>query len=180
MNEQYERRDSGLMVPKAQELLVGGKYVGQIIRNGKVVDEFEDFNLVTNEGLNSLLNVGLNGATQLTAWYLGLFQGNYTPVSTDTAAVIAGNSTESSSYAGTTRPQWIPVAASGQSITNSAARASYTFNASVTIYGAFLISSAVIGGSTGALLSAARFTKAKPVVANDQLLLTYTLSAASA
>ena len=39
MNEQYERRDSGLMVPKAQELLVGGKYVGQIIRNGKVVDE---------------------------------------------------------------------------------------------------------------------------------------------
>jgi hypothetical protein len=144
-----------------------------------VIDAWEQSNLVVNEGLNSLLNVYLNGGTQIPSWFLGVFEGNYTPIATDTAVTISGNSTESSAYTSATRPQWNPAAASGQAITNSANRATFTFNATKTIYGAFLISNSTIGGTSGTLFSAARFSSAKNVVNLDQLLLTYTFGASS-
>ena len=68
---------------------------------------------------------------------------------------------------------------SGQSVTNSASAASFTFNANLTIYGAFLASSSVISGTTGTLFSAAQFGTAKSVVSSDVLLLTYSFAAAS-
>ena len=83
----YEKTEGGILVPSSN-ILTAGKYHGQIIRDGKVIDEFEDANLVVNEGLNSLLNVYMNAATQITAWYIGVFEGNYTPVATVTAATI--------------------------------------------------------------------------------------------
>jgi hypothetical protein len=156
-----------------------GRYTGQIIRRGKIIDEFECKNLVVNEGLNDMLNTYFNSGTQLTSWYLGVFQGNYNPVATDTAAVIAANSTECSSYTSATRPAWTPASASGQSITNSASKATFTFNASQTVYGAFLISNSTIGGTSGKLFSAAQFSASKGVVNLDQLLLTYTFNASS-
>ena len=174
----YEENEKGILVPK-HEIHGVGKYTGRIIRAGEVIDEFEYENLVTNEGLNYTLNVALFGATQLSAWYLGIFSGNYTPAATDTAATLPGNSTESSAYTSSTRPTWTQVAATGQSITNSAARAAFTFNATATIYGAFLVSSATIGGTSGTSFSAARFSTSKNVVALDELLLTYTFSASS-
>lgn len=176
---QFEKRDSGLLVP-THKLIVKGRYDCTLIRKGHVIDEWSTENIVTNEGLNATLNVMLNGASQLTNWYLALFSGNYTPVATDTAASLPGNSTETSSYTSSTRPQWTPASASGQAITNSANRASYTFNATVTIYGAFMTSSSVVNGTSGTSFSAALFAASKNVVNTDQLLLTYTFSAASA
>lgn len=179
MNDQnYVDNGHGLLVP--QDIRGHGRYEAQIIRAGEVIDQFEFDNLVANEGLNSLLGVYLHGDTQITAWYMGVFEGNYTPVSSDTAAVIASNSTESSAYTSSTRPSYTPASPSAQSITNSANRATFTFNATKNIYGAFIISSATIGGTAGTLFSAARFPAAKPVQNNDQLLLTYTFNAASA
>ncbi|MDR3427803.1 hypothetical protein [Silvimonas sp.] len=177
--EQFKDNGRGLLVPD-HKLLAFGRYHGQIIRAGEVIDDFEDDNLVVNEGLNALLGVMLGGATQIASWYLGLFTGNYTPVATDAAAVIAANSTETNAYTSATRPQFVPAAPASQSITNSASQATFTFNATVTIYGAFLASSSTISGTTGTLFSAARFSSSKSVVSGDQLLLTYTFSAASA
>lgn len=174
----YEKTPGGLLVPHHQ-LLVKGRYTGQIIRAGKVIDEWEDDNLVVNEGLNAGLNILFNSATQITAWYIGVFEGNYTPVATDTAATITANSTESTAYASSTRPQWVQAAASAQSITNSASRASFVFNATKTIYGAFLASASAKSAISGTLFSAARFAVAKNVVNLDELLLTYTFSASS-
>ncbi len=176
---EFEKRESGLLVPK-QSIFGVGKYHGQLIRAGRVIDEWEDENIVTNEGLNATLNIMLNSFSQITSWYLGLFTGNYVPVAGDTAASLPGNSTECTNYSAGTRQQWQPAAASGQSITNSASRASFTFNATVTIYGAFMVSSSVIGGTSGTSFSAAQFSTAKNVVNNDQMLLTYTFAAASA
>jgi hypothetical protein len=178
MQDDFVMNAGSILVP-ASQLRVGGKFIAQLVREGEVIDEWEQPNLVVNEGLNSLLNVYLNGASPFGSWYLGIFEGNYTPVATDTAATIAGNSTESTAYTAATRPQWNPAAASGQAITNSANRATFTFNATKTIYGAFLISSPTISGTTGTLFSAARFATAKNVVNLDQLLLTYTFSASS-
>jgi hypothetical protein len=174
------RPASGHLLMPRHGIVAAGRYHGQIIREGRVIDEWEDDNLVVNEGLNSLLGVYFNGSTQITTWYCGVFEGNYTPIATVTAATIASASTECTAYASATRPEWIEAAPSAQSITNSASRASFVFNATKTIYGAFLVSTSTKSGTSGTLFSAARFSSSKSVVNLDELLLTYTFTAASA
>ena len=161
------------------KLCLAGKIRVQHLREGVVIDEEEVSNLTVNEGLNALLGIMLGGASQITTWYLGLFTGNYTVVASDAAATIAGNSTEATGYTAGARQQWNGGSASSQSITNSASQASFTFNAIQTIYGAFLVSSSVINGTSGKMFSGAQFGTAKNVVNNDVLLLTYTFNAAS-
>lgn len=168
----------GVLLP-ALGVEVAGAYRGQIVRDGEVIDDFECPNLVVNEGLNSLLDIMFHGTTQIGTWYLGLFEGNYTPVATLTAASVTANATESIAYDESTRPAFNEAAASGQSITNSANRATFTFNATKTIYGAFLVSNSAKSGTSGVLFSAARFSTAKNVVSGDQLLLAYTFNATS-
>lgn len=178
MQDNYKKSASGLLVPE-HKIIGYGEYHGQLIRKGKVIDEWNDKNLVVYQGLNNMLGVFFNSQTQMNNWYLGLFEGNYTPVATDTGATIAANSTESIAYTASTRQAWTPASPSSQSITNSAARASFTFNATKTIYGAFLISTSVKNDTTGQLFSAAQFATAKNVVNLDELLLTYTFNASS-
>lgn len=173
----FVQRDSGLLVPK---LAVGGRFSFEHMRGGKLIDAWEDSNLVVNEGLNALLDIMFHGSTQVTTWYVGLFEGNYTPVAGVTAATITAASTECTAYDESTRQEYAEAAASSQSITNSASKATFTFNATKTIYGAFLVSNSTKSGTTGTLFSAARFGTAKSVVDDDQLLVTYTLGAASA
>ncbi len=178
MEQAYEKTAGGLYVA-TDTLRTAGKWTGQHIRDGIVIDEWEDKNLVVNEGLNALLDIMFNASTQITAWYVGVFEGNYTPIATVTAATIASASTECTAYASATRPQYVSAGASAQSITNSASRASFVFNATKTIYGAFIVSSATKAGTSGTLFSAARFSASKAVVSGDELLLTYTFTASS-
>jgi hypothetical protein len=178
MSMDYVATEGGVLVPQ-QGLIVGGIYQGQIVRDGKIIEEFEDHNLVVNEGLNHMLDVLLHGSTQVATWYLGVFEGNYTPVATVTAATITSASTECTSYDEATRQAYVEAAASSQSTTNSASKATFTFNATKTIYGAFLVSASAKSATTGTLFSAAAFSSAKSVVSGDQLLLTYTFTASS-
>lgn len=174
----YEKTAGGVLMP-ATALKVHGHYHGQIVRNGLIIDEFDCPNLCVDEGLNSLLGVYFHADTQISAWYMGLFEANYTPVAGLTAATVAANSTETTAYNETTRRQFNPAAASAKAITNSASVGTFTFNATKTIYGAFLISDNTKGGTSGVLFSAAKFSAAKSVVNGDQLLLTYTFNASS-
>ena len=170
-------RPSGLLVPAS--VAVGGRFIGQIRRAGKIIDKFECPNLVVNEGLNSLLNIMFNGSSQVTTWYLGIFEGNYTPVGTLTAATVTAAATECTAYASATRPEYVEVASTAQSITNAASRASFVMNATKTVYGAFLGSSSAKSGTGGTLFSATRFSTAKALESADELLLTYTFGASS-
>ena len=168
-----------MLMPNS-EIIHAGKYVAQIIRNGKLDDEFEFDNICVNEGLIAMLNATFAGGSAVTTWYMGLFSNNYTPVSTDGAATIVANAGEFTGYSGGARPTFSPAAASGlPTLTNSASRASFTFTGAATLTGAFLISSATPGSNTGTLFSAAQFGSSKSVGATDQLLLTYTLNASS-
>lgn len=157
-----------------------GVYKAQLIRKGKVIDEFECENMVVDQGLNYVLNAAFGLAAPLAGWYVGLFEGNFTPTSGTIASTVAGLSTECTAYTSATRPTWTTVAATTKSLTNGAARASFTFNATKTIYGAFLVSSSTKSGTSGTLFSAARFTTAKTVDTDDELLVTYVLTAADA
>lgn len=172
------KTEGGILLPDSK-LRVGGVFHLEHVRDGEIIDAWDEPNLVVNEGLNALLNIMFGGSTQITTWYVGLFEGNYTPVATVTAANITAASTECITYDETTRPAYTEAAASSQSMTNSASKATFTFNATKTIYGAFLVSASAKSATTGTLFSAARFSSSKAVVAADQLLVTYTLTAAS-
>jgi hypothetical protein len=164
-------------------------YLGGVFRfecrdkdgNLKWVEETR--NLVTNQGLDYLLNV-LRNQTQIAAWYVIPFESDSTPAAGNTYATPSF--TECTTYTEANRPAWTIVAPSAQQLTNTASKARFTFNASKTIYGA-----ALVGGGTGAttkgntagggtLLCASRFATSKAVESSDTLDVTYTFSAATA
>lgn len=127
--------------------------------DGKSISREVTHNLYPTEGLNHMLNVELNATTQVPAWYVGVFEGNYTPTIADTAAAIATAATESSAFASpTVRKTWTPSAtASAGTINNYTGRAIFSFTAAKTIYGGFLISSSLVGGVAGVMISIVRF-----------------------
>lgn len=169
--------DRRLLVPKA---VVGGRILGRIIRDKRTIDEFACDNIVVNQGLNYLLGASLGAQAVVTAWYIALFSNNYTILASDTASNISASAGEVTQYTAGVRQTWSSAPPSSQSITNSATQASFTFNASLTVYGAFLISSSAINGTSGTLFSGAQFGSPKAVVSSDILQLTYTFTAASA
>lgn len=162
-----------------QPFEVGGTFHFQQVRDGKVIDEWEDKNLVVDEGLNHLLQTVLGGGAANATWYVGLFEGNYTPVAGIAAAGFAAAATECIAYDEATRQTWVEAAAAAKQITNSANKATFTMNNTKTIYGAFLISDSAKNGVAGVLFAASRFSASRAVVDNDQLLVTYTVQAAS-
>lgn len=130
-------------------------------------------NLVVNAGLNHILDVIFHGTAAVATWYVGLkLTGN--PAAADTLASHAGW-TEATGYTGD-RKAYVEAAASGQSITNSANKASFAIGSSATIAGAFVCS--VSAGTSGTLMCAANFTNPRAVENGDTLEVTYTISAA--
>lgn len=179
-NGHYELSGDGVYLPR-QQLKLGGVFTHGVLRDGKLIGgEEDDSNIVVNQGLNHILDVAFHNQTQTATWYIGLFKGNYTPAATDTAANITANATEATEYDEATREEWIEAAAAAQAVTNSANRATFTMNATVTIYGAFLVSSSTKSGTAGVLSAASRFSSQRDLVDDDELLITYTLNAADA
>ena len=149
-------------------------------RGDQVVLSIEDVtNLIPTAGLNYMLGTALTGVTQLSAWYIALFEGNYTPVAGVTAATFPADATESTAYTEATRPVWTPGSISAGSVSNTASKAVFTINATKTIYGIGQTSVSTKSATTGTLISCARFAAAKAVVATDVLNVTSTLSATS-
>ncbi len=140
-------------------------------------------NIISNQGLGSLMNIMLGGSTQITAWYCCLIESNTTASGTMTYAITVY--TESVAYDEPTRPTYGGSVSSGGTITNSANKAVFTINATKTMYGA-----AVVGGGTaamtkadvasvgGRLLCYSLFSPSRAVVDDDVINLTYTISAA--
>jgi len=145
--------------------------------DGKIKWADDAKNLVTNEGLDHILDVVLHGTTAVSPWYVGL-KGTGDPAAGDTLA-SQGTWTENSNYTDN-RKEYVEAASSSQSVTNSASKASFSINADTqTIAGAFLASAAT--GTTGTLLCVANFTGGNKSCDNgDTLEVTYTISAADA
>lgn len=142
-----------------------------------------DHNLCTDEGLNRLLDVMFHGTTQIGTWYVGVFETNTTILATHTYAV-PGFTECTTSYDEATRPVYVEAAASSKVTTNTASKASFTFNAGKTVYGG-----ALFGGGTdptvkgdaaggGVLYCACLFGAPKAVVDDDVLKVTISLTGA--
>ncbi len=163
--------DNRIVVPTPPSLLVArGMWEVEHWRKGRLLGREVTKNLICNEGLDHVLNVLLHGTTPVSPWYMGIFEGNYTPVATVTAATVTDEST---------RVEYVEAAASSQSTTNSANKATFTISASKTIYGAFLASASAKSATTGTLLAIARFATSRAVIDNDVLTVTYTITATS-
>lgn len=138
-------------------------------------------NLVTNAGLNYLLDAGLSGGSQVTTWYVGLTDGTPTVAAADTMASHAGW-TEVTAYDEATRVVWTDGGVSNQSVSNAGSAAEFTISAnSTTVGGAFLVSDSTKGGTTGTLYAVGAFSAGdKSLDDDDVLTVTATFTAAAA
>lgn len=176
-NNKFEETAEGLLFPHAKATIAG---VFNHNVNGQ--DEREDHNLVTAEGILNILDTVYHGATQVPTWYLSIFSGNVSPSSSWTAANYASNATEiTTDYNEASRPAFNEAAASAGATTNSANKAAFTVGAAtITIWGAALLSVATKGGTTGILNSAAKFSTSRTLYITDVFNLGYTLTLTSA
>lgn len=180
MDRLFKRRPSGLLVPD-QKVYAKGVYKMEHYHKEELIHECEFENIIVNEGLIFLLNVVFTNQSNVGGWYIGVFTNNYVPVSSDTAATITGNAGEFTGYSGGARPTFTPAAAAQPtpSLNNLNSKATFTFTGSATLIGAFIVSSATPGGTSGTLYSAAQFPTSRPVANTDVMNLGYTLSLSS-
>lgn len=173
-NRKYEYTPDGLLLPE-QKLLIGGVFSVRV--NDGEWDHFR--NKVVNEGLTYLLSCGVANGSKISTWYMAPFKGNVTPLASWTAANFTANSTELTEYDESTRQTFVTAGASAQNVNNTADPAVITINASVTAYGAALISASAKSATTGTLLSAGLFTTPKALADDDTLSMAYSLTATS-
>jgi|LakWasMeta3_LOW4_FD_contig_121_139302_length_830_multi_2_in_0_out_0_2 hypothetical protein len=165
-----------------KNLKIGGIFRFEHVRNGEVIDTWEEPNLVVDEGLNYALDASFSGGTPITSWFVGIYKNNYTPIAANVMATFpgAGVANEANSeYSETTRPAWTEAGVSSKTITNSASPAVFTFASGVSIYGAFLSSSSVKAGTSGTLGAASKFSAVRTMLTADKLNITYTLTISS-
>ena len=150
----------------------GFTYTIETLKDGQIVDREVQHNLIPTEGLNHILSVLLSGGAQVATWYIGLYEGNYTPSTNDVMATFPAAATETTAYGAATRIEFTEGAIAAGAVDNSAARAEFTFNATKTIYGGFICSSPAKGNASGTLLSVVRFGSPKPVESGSVLRVT--------
>lgn len=133
-------------------------------KDGRLLDEFTVPNIMPMEGRDYLLGAGFAQASQIGAWYLGLYTANYVPTANDTLSsflAVAGETV--SSTAGSNRPTLAMDAIAQGVWSNVSNPLLLVFTAPVTVTGAFVTSSAPKGNAVGVLLSAVRFPVDKPI-----------------
>lgn len=141
-------------------------------------------NLVTTQGLNDLLTKYFKGSSYTAAFFVGLINnaGFSALAAGDTAAQIGGSNgwAEATSYDESVRQTLTLGTASAGSIDNSASKAVFTISATITIKGAFVVTSSTKGGTSGVLYGEAAFAVARALLDDDTLTVTITQTAASA
>lgn len=177
-NRQFEITPAGIHFP-AQHCFVGGAFDTEHSRDGELLGRDLSPNIIPTEGLNHLLDVLVHGSTQISPWYIALFEGNVTPAANLTGATFASTCTETTAYNETARVPYNEGAAAAGATDNGANRAVFTMNATKTIYGGAMLSTSPKSDATGLILAASKFSASRAVIAADELAVKYTLTATS-
>ena len=132
--------------------------------------------VITIQGFNHLLDVGLRNATQVDTWYILLFENEYTPTQADVMATFPSLAGELTQYVAPFRPELVlPTAPAGGVVSNAASVAEITFTGftgTKQVRGAAIVSAAAKGATAGILMAAAQFPSPKPVTSGDVLRVT--------
>ena len=169
---------------KAEATLTMGQNLksGFYFKNPVIVECFDaegnlkwvekNYNLMTDEGLNDILDVYFSDGTQDTTHYVGLLT-----ASTVAGDTLASGLDEFTNYTGN-RQTWVEGGVSSKSISNTGNAASFSILGTGTITGAFLTN--VDTGTAGVLICGVDFSAARSVANGDTLNVTYTLTIADA
>lgn len=146
-------------------------------------------NIFTTEGLSYLLRVMFFTTAKAASliWYVNIFKNNVTPAVGNTAAVHLGaggtyGACQDADYdsPATNSPSYTTATTAIATITNAVAgKASFTIDASITIYGALLTDIQAKTGSSGVLMCAKKFSASRAVIDGDILYVTYAISCTS-
>lgn len=140
-------------------------------------------NLVVNEGLNDVLSKYLKGSSYTASHFCGLINNSgFTALAAgDTAAQINGTNqwTELTNYSQSVRQAMTWGSVASQSVDNSASPATFTINATVTIKGAFVVTSSTKAGTSGLIFGETSFSAARSLVSGDTLTVTVTATDSS-
>lgn len=145
----------------------------------KWIEEFD--NIVVTAGLNKLLDATLKTGLASPLWYVGLV--NNAGWTAYAAGDIMSSHTgwaEGTPYSNATRPAFTPGTISAGSVDNSASKAVFNINATLTVRGCFMADENTKGGTTGTLYGEGDFTAARSVLSGDTLNVTVTATAAAA
>ena len=176
--ERFDLSEEGIFFPRLG-IQASGEYFDRI--NGGQWSG-PNPNLIPTEGLAHLLNVALGATAKPAGYYLALFSGSTAPAANWTAASFAAVASEivslTEGYTSATRPVWTPVNTSTGSIDNLAAAAQVTIATAGTlnVTGAALLTSNARGGTTGALISAAKYAAARTFQNGDTYDIGYRLN----
>lgn len=159
---------------------LGFEYTIEVVdKDGNVTDREVIHNLMPLEGIHHVLGTVLKSGTQVTLWYIGLFQAAYTPTTNDVMSTFPALATEATDYTSSTRIAFEPGTISAGSVDNVGNEAEFAFTTTRTIYGGFIGSSSAKGSTSGVLLSAVRFGSPKSVDASSTLRVTAGFTMAS-
>jgi len=158
---------------------IGGRFVIEQWRDGKLLTTRYIKNGITTGGLNDLLGVAFRNQSQHANWYFGLIDGASTPTlsAADTMSSHSGWS-ENIDYDETSRRDWDPVQSGNGKIVNTA-YPTFTINDTVVIAGCFITSDNTVGGSSGILWSTGLFSNGNSALEAGDILKTYYELAAS-
>lgn len=153
-------------------------------RQGKLLHTETGKNTFTTEGMAKLLNIIFHDISKAAShiWYVGIFKNNITPALADTGSKLgSGNAygeCQDADYDDplTNRPSYITEDTATAVITNVNSKAHFVMNASITVYGAFLVDTAAKTSTSGTLMCAKRFGTPRAVIADDEIYVTYQIT----
>lgn len=161
--------------PVQANVKMGFVYEFEQFRNGVLIDKWTAENLMPDAALEYVTRSAMDGVTPINTWYIGLYKAAYTPVGTETAALIPGTIVEFTAYSESVRPTWTKTYTGGV-LTNTASKAVYTSSltgaTTETIHGVFISSASAKNSAAGTLLSVAAYSPTKIVGAGDVLNVT--------
>jgi len=147
-----------------------------------IVEEFLDkipHNLVTNEGLNHLLDAVFHGATQVDPWYVGLkLTGAVAATDTYSGMISDGEAWDEFEEYSNHRKEFVEGAAASQAISNTGSVAQFDITSAGQIYGAILTSveSKTENPAGAVLFSAGDINSFRTVDSGDQVNITLTIA----
>lgn len=136
----------------------------------QIVDEWTEVieNLTTTEGRTEMLDKYFKGSSYTAAWYMGLIS------NTAIGSIAVGNTAakittstpnppttndwaESTGYSQSTRPAITFGTAAAAALSSSGAPSTFSINATVALYGAFIVTNSTKGGTSGKIYGEGAF-----------------------
>lgn len=160
--------------------LIGFVFVYECLDSeGRFKWRYRQENMIPDVGRDYLLNAALLAGSQLSTWYIGLYENARTNVVGDTMATLMADAGEITTYAGGQRLVLTPDALSSGVFSNLGTPAEFDFTSTKTVRGGFVSSVSVHGSVSGTLLSLVSNASPKTVESGETLRVTAGLSLAT-